>query len=301
MKGENSVREYLESFMAEFEYPLNATDELLLAYDKLNSSSPREFSDMISEYNISNKINYELFEENIKQISKSADVNEYTGALVLLLCLTKRLREYYCESGISEDIYRNTVLDLRYKLDECICVHRVAGTFVLKWFWGSFRLERFALGRLQFELIDFGREYAKDGRTLSPGDKVINMHIPRTLTPFSPENCDDAFARGAEFFRPQLKGAPVVFYCSSWLLSDVHYQILHERSNVRRFMDRFDIFQFDHEPEGEHRSAWRIFDMDFTGSYDDYPEDSFIRRAYKTYIKNGGITGSGKGIFFYDN
>ena len=65
-------------------------------------------------------------------------------------------------------------------------------------------------------------------------------------------------------------------------------------------MDRFDILQFSYEPEGEHRNAWRIFDMDFTGNYDDYPEDSYIRRAYKTYMKNGGITGGGRGIFFYD-
>ena len=64
-------------------------------------------------------------------------------------------------------------------------------------------------------------------------------------------------------------------------------------------MDRFNIVSFTHEPEGEHRNAWRIFDMDFTGSYDDYPEDSFIRKAYKDYMKSGGITGTGRGFFVY--
>ncbi|MBQ3256708.1 MAG: hypothetical protein IJA67_04790, partial [Oscillospiraceae bacterium] len=93
--------------------------------------------------------------------------------------------------------------------------------------------------------------------------------------------------------------APVVFFCSSWLLSDIHYKILYEKSNVRRFMDRFDILKFFYDKEGEYPNAWRIFDMDYTGNADDYPEDSFIRRAYKAHIKNGGVTGDGKGIFFY--
>ena len=91
------MREYLKGFMAEFEYPQDAAFELLMAYDKLNLSCHKELCGMIAQYDIDNKLDYEIFEENIKQISKMADINEYTGALVLLLCLTKRLREYYRE------------------------------------------------------------------------------------------------------------------------------------------------------------------------------------------------------------
>lgn len=296
MKGENSVREYLESFMAEFEYPLNATDELLLAYDKLNSSSPREFSDMISEYNISNKINYELFEENIKQISKSADINEYTGALVLLLCLTKRLREYYCESGISEDIFRNTVLDLRYKLDECICVHGVLGTFVLKWFWGFFRLERFALGRLQFEIVRFGGDYEIDGVSLTPDSLVINVHIPRTGTRLDRESVLESYRLAAEFYRAIL-GDKIVFVCSSWLLFPKNRELLSPTSNLLAFMNDFDIYT-----SGEYLNygeVWRLFDKAYDGDVTHLPADTSLRRAYIDLISRGEKTGWGKGVFVY--
>lgn len=42
-----------------------------------------------------------------------------------------------------------------------------------------FEMTRFALGRLQFELMDFPESYEKTGHVRPEGmTKVINMHIP---------------------------------------------------------------------------------------------------------------------------
>ena len=294
---------YARSFMTEIGFDEKATEFLCGELGKIlaHPEAGAIWEECVNDYENNIYLDYSRYLEKAKEAGELAGVHIYSAHLLLYVCYAKHLRRLYAENGIADSIWFDSMCDLKWKLWECQAVKGIHGTFVGGWFGGFFNMTRFAFGRLQFEIIDFGQTYEKDGRSLSPCDKVINMHIPRTLTPFSPENCDDAFARGAEFFRPRLNGAPVVFHCSSWLLSDVHYKILHERSNVRRFMDRFDIFQFSYEPEGEHRNAWRIFDMDFTGSYDDYPEDSFIRRAYKSYMKDGGITGGGRGIFFWDN
>ena len=295
-KGENSVREYLKAFMSEFEYPLNATTELLSAYDTLNALCGYELSDMIAEYNSDNKLDYEIFEENIKQISKNADIHEYTGALILLLCLTKKLREYYRETGISDDIFRNTVLDLRYKLDECICVHGVVGTFVLKWFWGFFKLERFALGRLQFEVVNFGADYEIDGVKLTPDTRVLNIHIPRTGTRLDHDSVLASYKLAADFYRAEL-GEKIAFVCSSWLLFPRHREMLSATSNLIAFIDDFEIIS-----SGEYSNygeVWRLFDKMYDGDVTHLPADSSLRRAYINLISHGEKTGWGKGVFLY--
>lgn len=292
---------YARSFMNEIGFDAEATDSLCGDLAKIYDcpGARKLWEECMNAYEESIYLDYSVCLDKAKAAGELAGVHLYSAHMLLFVCFSRRLRQLYREKGIDDSIWFNSMCDLKWKLWECQAVKGMHGTFVGGWFGGFFNLTRFALGRLQFELISFGRDYEKDGRVLTPESRVINMHIPRTLTPFSPANCDEAFDMAAAFFKEELNGAPIVFHCSSWLLSDIHYQILHERSNVRRFMDRFDIFQFSYNNEGEYPNAWRIFDMDYTGNADDYPEDSFIRRAYKTHIKNGGITGVGRGIFFY--
>ncbi|MBQ9113406.1 MAG: hypothetical protein IJY05_00610 [Clostridia bacterium] len=78
-----------------------------------------------------------------------------------------------------------------------------------------FNLTRFALGRLQFELIPLPFNYEKNGLKLEKGKTVINVHIPRTGTPMDKESCDDSYARANAFFKPQT-GENTVFFCNSW-------------------------------------------------------------------------------------
>ena len=230
--------------------------------------------------------------------AQAADVHSYSARLLLFVCLSEHLRELYREKGIDDGIWYDSMLDLKWKLWECKTVKGIWGSFVAHWFPKFFDMTRFAFGRLQFEVANFRGEYTKDGKTLTSESKVINVHIPRTLTPIDKESCDASYQRAKEFFADKLDGAPMAFVCSSWLLSSVNEKILHEKSNVRRFMAEYDVIHEHTNDEGEHPDAWRIFDMDFTGNVDDYPEDSFVRRAYKAHIKSGGRTGRGYGVFF---
>ena len=290
------MRSYLESFMTESEYPVKAICDILSAYDKLEGSCHSELFSLIEEYNNSNNLNYEIIEEKVKQISKIADVHEYTGALILLLCYTKKLREYYAQNGISDEIFQNTVLDLRYKLDECILVKGVCGTFVLKWFWGFYKLERFALGRLQFEIVKFGGEYEKNGLKLSADSSVINVHIPRTGTRLDRGSVLESYRLAADFYR-SIIGDKIVFVCSSWLLFPRHREMLKHDSNLLAFMGDFDIYVSSEY--SNYAEIWRLFDVEFDGDVSHLPKDSSLRRAYIDLISRGEKTGWGKGVFEY--
>lgn len=290
------MRKYLENFLLEYEYSASAISELLSAYDRIVACRESDFSALVSDYEKSYNIDYTAAMERMKDISASAGVHEYTGDLILFLAYTRGLARYYKAKGIADEIYRNTVLDLRYKLDECILVKGVCGSFVAKWFVGFFKLERFALGRLQFEIIDFGAEYERDGLLLKPDSKVLNVHIPRTGTRLDRESVLSSYRLARDFYAPALGDRPV-FVCNSWLLFPRHKELLKPGSNLLSFIDDYDIFT-----SGEYSNyaeIWRLFDTDFDGDVKHLPTDSSLRRAYVDLISRGEKTGWGRGVFEY--
>ena len=288
------MRKYLEKIMQECDYGEDDVSGLLSAYDKLQSSCTDELSVLISEYDAGYNINYESALSRMKALSEKAEIHEYTGALLLFLCYTKRLREYYKEKGISDGIFLSSVLDLRYKLNECKCVYGIKGSFVAKWFSGFFDLTRFALGRLQFEIVDFGLEYEKGGVKLAPDSKVINVHIPRTGTPLDRESTLESYRLAKEFFAPILGDTPA-FVCSSWLLFPRHREMLKSDSHILAFMDDYELLA-----SGEYANyneVWRLFDTMYDGDVSHLPDDTSLRRAYVDLISRGEKTGWGKGVF----
>ena len=293
--------EYVLSFMNELGFDKEAVASLSADIEKIyaNEDAKELFAGAVDDYKRDIHSNYTELREAAKRAGEIVGVHAYSAELLLFICFSKHLRELYRLRGISDRIWFDSMSDLKWKLWECKAVKGIWGSFVAGWFPGFFNLTRFALGRLQFEIVEFDGEYEKNGRSLKKGDKVINVHIPRTLTPLDKESRDDAYAQAAEFFRNMTDGAPIAFVCSSWLLYPEAEKILPAHSNIRGFMADYDIIRSKTNGEGEYGDMWRLFDMDFTGDLNDYPEDSSLRRAYKKFLLDGNRTGSGYGVFFY--
>ena len=293
--------EYVLSFMDELGFDKEAVESLSADIEKIyaNEEAKALFAGAVDDYERDIHSNYTELREAAKRAGEIVGVHAYSAELLLFICFSKHLRELYRLRGISDRIWFDSMSDLKWKLWECKAVKGIWGSFVAGWFPGFFNLTRFALGRLQFEIVAFDGEYEKNGKALKKGDKVINVHIPRTLTPLDKESRDDAYAQAAEFFKNMTDGAPIAFVCSSWLLYPEAEKILPAHSNIRGFMADYDMIRSKTNGEGEYGDMWRLFDMDFTGDLNDYPEDSSLRRAYKKFLLDGNRTGSGYGVFFY--
>ena len=292
------MRKYLKDFMTEYDYPTEAVELLLAAFDKIQLECGVDFDALLELYETSKDIDYKAAIDKMKELSEKSGVHEYVGAFVLLLCFTRRLREYYHEAKIPDSVYRNTVLDLKYKLDECKCVYGIYGTFVAIWFSGFFKLERFAFGRLQFELIPLGVDYAEDDVFLTKEQRVINVHIPRTGTRLLRESVLESYRMAADFWRGELDGK-IAFVCSSWLLFPRHLQMLKAGANLLDFISDYTLIASgEYNDYGE---VWRLFDMNYDGFPDRLPADTSLRRAYVDFIRRGEKTGWGRGIFIYNN
>lgn len=290
------MKNYLIDFFEEFEYEESDRIALLDAYDKIceREDSRLLWQSALDSYERDVRCDYKAVLAAADEAAALVGAHKYTAELLIFICMSKRLRALYAERGVNLAIYHDSMLDLKYKLDECKTVKGVVGSFVAFWFPRFFYLERVAFGRLQFEINKFGKSYERDGRVLTPDSRVVNIHIPRTLTPLSQDNCDESFARAREYFKSEFDGE-VPFACTTWLLYPENERVLSEKSNVYKFMKRFDIFASESDPE--KHDLWRIFDTD-ERDISLLPTDTHLRRAYVEHLTRGGTLGRGSGVFF---
>ena len=274
---------------------------LLAAYDTVvsNPEAKQQFEGAIATYEANIDCDFGALTAQCKKAARLVGVHNHTTDFLLFACLSKHLRELYALRGVDQAIWHDSMLDLKYKLEECKQVRGVRGMFVAFWMPGWFKMTRFALGRLQFEVVDFGREYQKDGIVLGKESKVLNMHIPRSGQPLSPALYEDSFARAKAFFAEQMPqdqcpDGKIPFVCHSWLLYPRMTEFVPKSSNVRKFMEEFEILSWD-DSDGE--SLWCLFDT-AERNPDRLPTNTSLRRAFVERLKSGGRVGWGYGIKF---
>ena len=290
-------RAYLSEFFNQFAYPDEARERLLTVADVLFSFANDEIQAIVGAYHYRWVLNVFLdVEDKVCEMAKKAGVHEYEARLILYALFAQKLKEYYIQQGISLEIWRDTMQDLRYKMLKCKLIHGVWGSFLRGWFAGFFQLKRFAFGKLEFELKEFKKTYTKDGILLIPDSEVVYIHIPRTGEPLTFADQDYAIKKAKEFFEPCFgTGNKIPFITGSWLLFPKNKEYLKSGSNLRTFIERFEIIDTFEYPD--YSQTWRIFNRTFT-KWEDMPSDTSLQRAYIEIIKKGEKTGGAYGIFF---
>ncbi len=239
--------------------------------------------------------------DKIKTLSIIYGIKEYTLDFVFLLRAAEVMHDLYKERGLSDELFNNTIMDLKYKYDECVKCKEVHGTFVASWNTGFFALTRFCLGRYQFDMSTYGGEdfTSSAGITIKKGDKTLGFHIPSSGVPLTDEVRLDSFKKAYEFF-PEYRREDglMIFECGSWLIFEEYKNFLPENSNTIKFINDFEIISS--EPKDKFDDAWRIFDKYGFKSPKKWPEDTSMRRAFKNHVLSGGKTGHGHGIIVFD-
>ncbi len=134
--------------------------------------------------------------------SLHCEINEDLFWLAYIIILTERTYEIYREKNLSEDLFYDTMEDITIWVKR---TKRDFGTWGIHgefgWLSNHLRTALFRFGRIQFELSKHNREtYSKNGRTISRGETIINMHIPDDGHPLLRSLRQDSYNRAAEFF-----------------------------------------------------------------------------------------------------
>ena len=287
--------DYFEYFFNEFDYPEGARKSILEDYSKIVSSDfLSEFNSIIEEYDKNLNCDFGLLLAKMDEIAKGVEIHQYASNLIFFIALSKRLKEYYISRGISLDIYKDSVLDLKYKMLKCIKIFGIWGSET-RWFVGFYQMNRFAFGKLEFEMSTFRRDFTIDGITLSPNSPVVNIHIPNTGTPLDKESMEWSFKKAKEFFKDKFEGGKVVFVCTTWLLFQKHKEILKPESNLVQFINCFTVVAEGFYPD--YHETWRLFGTKDLSDYDKLPQKTSLQRAYVEMMKKGEKTGWSSGVF----
>lgn len=228
---------------------------------------------------------------------KSPDLHEYTIDLLFLLECVPFLRDKYMQKNIPEDMFIDAMKDIKYKVDECLNLKKIFGTFVMAdWYGGFLKLTRVAFGRLQFDINKFEEDdFQICNYTVKKGDFILNCHIPSS-GPLVSEDCYLSYKMAYNYFKNKLRDGILPIFCRSWLLYPAYLNFMDEKSNIVEFSKDYEIYgQCDHET---FLNMWRIFGKE--DDIDNLPMETTLQKKFLTYMKSGGKHGSGKGILLFD-
>lgn len=249
----------------------------------------------IADAYMQGKIPYSQALEEVHNLAGD-NVPEPAAKLLFYLECTGPLRDRYDAAGIGREIFYDTMRDTRYKLDECRRVYGVFGITPIGWYEEFLTMQRFAFGRLQFDITTYRRESTTVcGYPLNEGDFVLNCHIPSS-GPLTPESCMDAYRRAYAFFADRLRDRILPITCNSWLLYPDHYDIFGD--NTRKFIDSYALIST--KQSEQFNNAWRIFYRSDIENLDQFPTDTSLQRRFIDYIRAGGSFGSGFGVLLFD-
>ena len=292
------MKEYIDGFCVRFGYPEEARAALVAAYDEITEDPELSalFHGGLREYEADRWTSAEPFRALLDELrARSGRPHYYASHLLFFICCSRHLLELYRREGISEEIWFDSMCDLKWKLFECRKLHGQWGSFVAPWFIGFFLLRRFALGRFQFEPDTLRCEYRYGEYLFPAGTPCVNFHIPNCGS-ISREIKDDSFARAEAFFRGRCPEGLTVFTCSSWLLYP-HNRELLSSGGIIDFMNDFDIIFSENDPS--YHDFWRIFYKEFDGSFEGYPQETRLQRAYLARMREGLPGGEGYGVILW--
>lgn len=292
---------YVKEICDRYDYPSGTFEALEKAYRSIteNREASEIFFGWIDKYSrdeITERETWRTFLTETADAAEKCGESKYTVHLLVLILMAPHMHELYKREGISDEVFYDSLCDLKWKLLECIRMHGIFGTFVADWHIKFYKMILFALGRLQFEKRTFDKEFSVCGMELTPDTPVLGVHIPSSGRLVREEYLD-SYARAEKFFSHLFPNGTTVFVCASWLLFPEHKVMLPETSGIRIFAEDYSVVEaYYSKPLAR---PWPIFYEKKNAPADELPEGTSLERAYVERYKKGLPSGSAFGVIIY--
>ena len=290
---------YIKQFCEKYGYEPEAISYLEEAFQKLeqNNEACEVFSGCVRAYEENYLLEHLPVLATIRKLQESTGIHKYTLVLIYLIELTKHLRTLYEKECIPEEIFDFSVCDLKWKAKECYNVYGVWGSYVGGWTFGFFKLQLFAIGRLQFELRKFPQSINTGHIIIDQGEPYLNVHIPSS-GPLDYALCQDSYRKAAAFFQERYSLDRIIFGCHSWLLAPCLTELLPQNSRILTFAQDYTVIEVTQDAQYKHLD--KIFSTrELPENRDDLPEDTNLRRTMKKWIKDGNFINIAFGVFSF--
>ena len=146
----------LKQLLELYDYPADAQEALMSVHVRiLEQESLCRCMDEAERCLFDADAEREAYLAALEGVAQAVGAAQQTIPLLCMLQAAIALRERYRLAGIPDAIWQETVLDLRTKAMECKRLEGVYGLFgtgTPLWMVNYYRMQRFALGRLQYEV-----------------------------------------------------------------------------------------------------------------------------------------------------
>ena len=232
----------------------------------------------------------------LAEIAEECGISRYECDMVFLLRCTVPLYDKYVAAGYTDELYFHTLSDLRVKLFECKELNGVWGMEPTSWFKKYYMLERFRLGRLQYDKKPFPLDEYKG--ILKKDETIISCHIPSD-GPLLVDDVKESLRMAYRFFPEEHRDGRLIVCCFSWLLYAPLMADYDENTNIKRFYNLFEIMT-GWEDE-QNCNFWHVFGVRYSpDALQKVSGDNSLRRKVIDHLKKGGTMGNGAGIIFVD-
>lgn len=204
-------------------------------------------------------------------------------ALKVYLELALNTYNEYMNRKIPEEIYLDSMKDIRIWANDYKKKHGVWGIDELDWLAESLDLKVIRLGRLQYEKVRANKNFGP----IKEGEEFLSVHIPED-SKLDLKDVEKSLDLAREFYKDQ---GIKYFYCKSWLLSLNLDWVLNKDSNIVKFRDKFTHIEMSfNTPQAEERIFSKVLeDKSF------YPEETSLQKNAKKAILEGLDIGVGSG------
>lgn len=239
-------------------------------------------------------------ESKIIQYSQIKNLNTFEVCLVILCASGYIFKSRYEEKGIDDRIFWASMQDIRYKVNECKKCYGVWGISCFRWYDGYYEAARFELGRLQYERWKFEQDIYSNGSTsIKKGDFIVNTHIPSS-GPLIPGKVIESLELAYDFMKYKFDGKMFIM-CKSWLLYPSYKPLFKPDSNIRKFIDLFDIFDTVKDDTFAFGCA-NVFNTTDEKNIDLLPQNTTLQRNFAEYMRsNNPDYGRGYGMIVMEN
>ena len=183
------------------------------------------FEDVLNKTDFSNITTIEEF-----------DTNAFTPEqiLVFYLYFCEQLSIKYQSAGIDQSILMDTLSDLVIWSKVYYSLTGQLGIGEKEWLKAHLSFRLFKLGRLQFCMGKFEKDYPK--LDIKPNDKTLEIHIAETGEKLAESDCRASIEQAKRFFAKHFANFGYQYFsCHSWLLDDTLKDLLPPQSNIIKF------------------------------------------------------------------
>lgn len=228
---------------------------------------------------------------DVAAAAKQAQVHPFTADLVLLLQSMPEAKARYLASGLSEELFWDSMKDIYFKMMETHYIHGIWGVYCGYWLVMLLRQQCICLGRQQYEPVPSHCDCTIAGHVLRKGDPVLNVHIP-SFGKLRYEDVLDSYHRAEVFFRDRFPQGLIWIQAETWILYPPVNAMLPE-GNLRRWSEDYQVVHACIDPTQDDR--YRIFHLPNGTPMEQYPQNNPLQCRLKAWLQEGNTMGIGFG------